>query len=335
MLGDRFSESVSDFRRVTGASLSRRTNVTLPARSRCYKRQRMSRVVLAAALLSVLNGRAQAEAEAPVDPFAHHRFALDEADPVASVPSPAVRDAHPLEFGYFVQDLLDHGQAATKAGNTTAALRYYGALAKAVPERAIGFARLCQLLEKTNQGPAAIVACRTAIGLPGVTVDDYARFVRLVLATPGALAPKDADEVKAVIAHLRAQPDLRTLPSQLQCELATHQADTAALEECTAALAAAAPSDARTISYQWALALQKGDSGEARRLIRKAGDSGMPAGAVKLMTQQTDARFSRWSQRLSDWQFSAPLLVALLAGAASVVALARRRRLSRQSAAQT
>ncbi|HEX3697654.1 MAG TPA: hypothetical protein VH374_19940 [Polyangia bacterium] len=272
----------------------------------------------------------------PADPFAHHQFALNEADPVSSVPSEENRNAHPLQFGYFLQDLLDHGQVAVKAGNTTAALRYYQAVSKAVPDRAVGFSRLGQLLEKTNQPAAAIVACRTAIGLLGVTVDDYTRFVRLVVGAPGALAPHDAVDVKAVIAHLRAQSEVnKTLPDELQCELATRQGDTASLETCTAALAAAAPNDARTISYQWALAIQKGDSGEARQIIRKAIDSGMAPGAVKLMTEQTDARFWRWSQRFRDWQFSAPLLVAVLAAAASVIAVARRRRLARQNAVQT
>jgi hypothetical protein len=264
---------------------------------------------------------------APLDaPFGHARFTLNDADPESSVPPPDARNASPLEFGYYLQEILDKASASTKAGDNVKAVRYYRALAKAVPERALGFSRLCQSLEATAQREAAIAACHSALGLQGVVLDDYVRYVHLILAAPGALAPNDLEEIKAVTTHLKSQPDARIVGYHLQCELATRVADVAALEECTAALAAAAPRDPKTISFQWALALQKGDGAEARNIIRRAAEAGMTAQAVQLMKDRTAEHFALWPRRLADWRFSAPLAVAVFAGAASALAIVRRRR---------
>lgn len=267
---------------------------------------------------------------APDEPFGHARFKLNDADPESSVPPLEARDASPLEFGYYLQEILDKAAAATKAGDSVKTVRYYRALAKAVPERALGFSRLCQSLEATGEREAAIVACHSALGLPGVVIDDYVRYVHLILAAPGILAPRDLEEIKAVTTHLKSQPEAKIVGYHLQCELGTRVADVATLEECTAALTAAAPCDPKTISFQWALALQKGDGAEARNIIRRAAEAGMTAEAVQLMKDRTAEHFSLWPRRLADWRFSAPLAVAVFAASASALAIVRRRRGLRQ-----
>ena len=47
---------------------------------------------------------------------------------------PKQRDGNPLEFGYFVQDLLAKAEIATKKQDHQAAIRYYRALAIGVPD---------------------------------------------------------------------------------------------------------------------------------------------------------------------------------------------------------
>ncbi|MEA2696480.1 MAG: hypothetical protein QOI66_751 [Myxococcales bacterium] len=287
--------------------------------------------ILGAALaVSAVSASFTASAASPVAPldapFGHARFTLNDADPESTVPPLEARNASPLEFGYYLQEILDKASAATKAGDNVKAVRYYRALAKAVPERALGFSRLCQLLEATDQREPAIAACHSALGLQGVVIDDYVRYVHLILAAPGVLAPKDLEEIKAVTTHLKSQPEAKIVGYHLQCELGTRVADVAALEDCTAALAAAAPRDPKTISFQWALALQKGDGAEAGNLIQRATEAGMTAEAVQLMKDRTATRFSLWPRRLTDWRFSAPLAVAVFAAAASALAIVRRRR---------
>ncbi len=271
-----------------------------------------------ATLLVTLGWLAVAGASAPA-PFSHERFRIDDADPASSIPPLQFQNASPLEFGYFLQDLLDRAAAADKGQNQPAAIRYYRAVTKAVPDRAVGFSRLCRVLEATGQREPAIAACRSALGLPGVVVDDSVRFVHLILAASGELTAKDLDDVKAVVAHLRDQPEM-------QCELGTRIADVATLQECTTALAAVAPRDPKTLSFQWALALQKGDESAARALIRRAQDAGMAAEAVQVMRDRTAAVFPGWTRHLADWRFLLPLAVAMAAGWASVMTILRRRR---------
>ena len=157
----------------------------------------------------------------PPAPFVHPRFVLNDADPEASVPPPAQRNANPLQFGYFLQDLLDRAAAATKQGDTAAAIRYHRAIAKAVPERALAFSRLCALYESTGQRQAAIAACRGAVDREGVVIDDYVRYVRLLLGSSGAVAQGDAEEVRAVLAHLRSQPGTGATVDELRRQFAS------------------------------------------------------------------------------------------------------------------
>ena len=132
---------------------------------------------------------------------------IDEEDPEASVPGPDKAKANPIEFGYMIQDFLTRAEAATKEGNHARAVRYYRAVIKAVPDRAIGLARLCESYEKLGDRERAIKACGIALGLEGVRLEDHARYVRLVLGKPGPVADKDREYLLEVLTHLRQQPE--------------------------------------------------------------------------------------------------------------------------------
>ena len=64
---------------------------------------------------------------------------IDENHPERSIPTPEQAMKNPLQMGYLLMDLIARGEAATEIGDHEAAIRYYRAIAKAVPERAVSF----------------------------------------------------------------------------------------------------------------------------------------------------------------------------------------------------
>jgi len=253
-------------------------------------------------------------------------FPIDHANPEASIPSVTARNAKPLEFGYFLQDLVTFAEAAGRAGDHVSEARYYRAFTAAVPDAVAGFSRLCQSLESARQRDDALVACRKALGLGGATLEDHVRFVHLVLAKPGPLGPGEQDDVNAVIAHLRQSPDTRVAASHLQCELGVHLESIPLLAECTATLAAIAPADPKTLTFEWALAVRQGDSARARALIGRARAVGLKGESLARMERATDALEGAWRHRLVDGRaLLATALIALLFVCLGAV-YARRRR---------
>jgi hypothetical protein len=213
---------------------------------------------------------------------------IDDANPASSVPSPQQRDAEPLKFGYFLQELIDRAQRATLAGDHQKAARYYVAIAKAVPDRATGFGKLCEALEAAGMRERALTSCGQALAREGVRVEDFVRFVRLTLAKPGALTEAEVKEADSAVKHLTAQPGAALTGHHLACELATRLEGTDRLERCTAALVAAAPQDPKTVYFQWALAVRRKDRDQARTLVERARATGMGEAGVTKMRQATD-----------------------------------------------
>ena len=120
-------------------------------------------------------------------------FAINERAPESSVPTPKQRDGNPLEFGYFVQDLLAKAEIATKKQDHQAAIRYYRALAIAVPDRATAWSKLCEAYEIVQDRERLIGACKYAMDRAGGTLVDYQRFVRVMVKNPGDLFARGAD----------------------------------------------------------------------------------------------------------------------------------------------
>lgn len=220
-------------------------------------------------------------------------FAIDDADPESSVPTPEQQAKQPLEFGYYIQDLLARAERAEKVGNKDAAVRFYGALTKATPT-AYAPSKLCSALQAAGDLTTARAACRTAITRRGSTADDYIHFVNVVLASHDRLPDLEEKELQAVIDHLAKEAPLGAVTARLRCEVALRFNNTKALEACTAELAKLAPKDPKTVSFQWALALQKHDRTTALQLIDQARGVGMSTEAIDRMeagTQQMSRRF--------------------------------------------
>ena len=290
-------------------------------------RRRAAAPVAVAVLLGIfaLSGLGAGTARAVLTKDHLSDFPIDDKNPEASVPSPDVQVKKPLEFGYFLQDVAAKAEKAAKSGNHAAAARYYGALAKAAPTVAYGPRQTCLQLEAAGDLPQAIKACRTALTGTGANAADFTRFVSLVLASKGPLAPEERTELEAVIAHLRHEAQLGALPTMLRCEVDLRFKDFPALEACTAELAKMAPQDPKTISLQWAVAVQKQDRGEALALIARARSAGMNSDGLARMERATRTMAVRRAG------FLAVLLAAAL-GLAFALIRARREMLRRRLA---
>lgn len=131
------------------------------------------------------------------------KFTVDDEDPLASIPTLEQRNTDPLEFGNFLQDLIARAEGAFREKDFAGAAKYYEALARAVPERAVSFSRLCQSYAGLGKLELAIANCARTVRLDGARVFDHFRFVNLTLQKK-QLSPQDLAEVEASLSHLRS-----------------------------------------------------------------------------------------------------------------------------------
>jgi hypothetical protein len=287
-------------------------------------RQRLSGLGLATLIaLGVRAASAAPEPEAPEVPPAPWQlsksYGVNEENPEANIPSVKSRNKNPLEFGYFLQDLLEGAERARKAGDYGAYVRYYRAVVKAAPERAKGWSKLCEAYEIVNDHARAAQACGQALVRPGVEMQDYVRFVHQSLMKPEPPTPAELKTFNEVLEHLDKQPNIGLTASHLRCEIGVKVGDPRMLETCTAALAKEAPNDPKTVIFQWTLAVQRGQKGEAARLLTQARAMKLPPENLERMEQLTFADRPRWGL----WAGAG---IALLLAAAGGTLLARRKR---------
>jgi hypothetical protein len=129
-------------------------------------------------------------------------FTIDDEHPSNKVPTLEQRNESPLQFGYWLQDMILRGERAAKQKDWPGVIKYYEALARAVPDRAISFSRLCLAYGETGKMEIAAANCGKAIQLGGATVIDHFRFVNDSLAKP-KLLPNEVADLDASITHLR------------------------------------------------------------------------------------------------------------------------------------
>ena len=247
-------------------------------------------------------------------------FPIDETNIEGMVPDKKTRNRNPMEFGYFVQDLLEGAELARKNGEYFLVVAYYRALAKAVPERAKSWSKLCEAYAVVNDHERASKMCATALSLPGVELQDYTRFVRETLLLPGKPSPQLASQLKDVLDHLDKQPNIEAVTSHLRCEVGVTLSDAGMLDKCTAALARLEPNNPKTVVYEWMLAMLRGQTDSAARLLKRAKSMNLPSENIERMQALTGAGSSR---RYIWTGLGAALFVLAAAGALMV---ARRRR---------
>jgi len=251
------------------------------------------------------------------------KWAISDDDPESSIPPEAERNKDPLNFGYWLQDLVFKSERATKRGDKQAAIKLYRAMVKAVPDRAIGYSKLCAAYEAAGERDNAIATCGGALVAEGVTTGDYAAYVRLVLLKPGKLTGKEEENLEGVVKNLVEDPAAHPLSDELECEVASRVGNVKELEQCVAVFVAKAPNEAKTIRYQWALALRHNNVAEARNLVERAKKAGMSEEGLRTMQGAIDgvSHQRRWGMVLA---WIAGGLLAVGAGIAASSLLRRR-----------
>ncbi len=203
------------------------------------------------------------------------KWPIDDNNPQASLPSEKERNKDPLEFGYWLQDLILRAEVYSKHGKHDVAVKLYTTLAMAVPERAVAFTKMCEEYETLGDLEKATASCEAALLRDGLMVKDYERYVRLVLAKPGALTARQTKALDEVLAHMREDPSGRAAAEALDCEVAVRTSNAGELEACVARRAATAPHAPETVSYAWALAVLKGDQAAAATRLDEARAAGI------------------------------------------------------------
>lgn len=260
-----------------------------------------------------------AEPAEPEVPVAGHlsKFKIDDKDPSSSVPTIEQRDHDPLEYGYFIMDLGDHAEWALAKGDHLAAAGFYRALAKAVPDAAVGFVKACEQYELAGDKDKAQEFCAAALTLKGVTVADYSHYARLALRRKN-LRPTDIANLDGVIKHLEADPASRSVGLDIECTLGAREGDQARLEHCVPQLTGIDSKNPKTLFYQWALAIKKKDFGAAERILARTKEwAGAPPGQVQQMEQVTLEAMPAWRKSLRsfrDWRVGASFALVVVAG---------------------
>lgn len=210
-------------------------------------------------------------------------FPIDDTNPEASIPSLAQQNEKPLQFGYFLQDLAAKVERAKKNHDIPAQIRYYRAIAKAAPGSPYGARKLCDVLQEAGDIDGAIVACRTATAIEGTTVGDFRHLIDVILSKPDPLSADLRSEAYAAIEHIEKEAQLGSLTDVIRCDAALRFQDWGTLDVCARRLGRSAPDDAKTVSFQWALAVHAHDEQKAEALVDRARQLGMEAAGLRKM----------------------------------------------------
>jgi len=255
----------------------------------------------------------------------HHlsRFPVDLQNPEQHIPSIAERNAEPMQFGYWLQDVAATGLLESRLGDHAGAVKFFSALAQVVPEQATAFVHLCKEYEALGDVPKAINACGDVLMRAGAHVNDYMHFVTLVLSQPGDLSAKEIAALQNVVKFMKEDPASHDVASEVECQVATRTSNVAQLTECVAVLSKQSPDDAKTLSYAWALAVEKGHFDAAADLLARLKTAGVPQETIDRMEKRIAFRRTRWIEK------AALVLVAvagLIAGLVLAMRYVRRRR---------
>jgi tetratricopeptide (TPR) repeat protein len=280
---------------------------------------------LALSVTLAFSATARAEAPEPRPPVAGSlsQWAINDEDPVASVPTHAQRDANPLEYGYFIMDLSDRADRALQRGDHASAVKYWLAVAKAVPDKSVGYTKACESYEALGAWEQAVGACKAALQRDGVLVKDYARFVTLVLQKKTPLEMAEIQDLDKLLDRLRRMEEGRKVVDELNCDIGVRIGSAERLETCTHALAESAPEHPRTIYFQWSLALIQKRYDDARQLIERAKAAGTSPERLQQMEKATTAASSVWHRMKRRWPLAAFGALVFAAGLALAVRAVR------------
>jgi hypothetical protein len=295
------------------------------AKAGCAGRTAASWLQSAFVILALLAATIGTAAAAPGD--LSTKYPINEDNPVAGLPTPEQREADPLEFGYLLQDLISRAEGAHTKKDWSGSVKYYEALARMVPERAIAFSRLCSGYANLGKIEIAAANCGKALRLGGARVMDHFKFVNLTLQKQN-LTARDVSEVEASLAHLREhlapkaaaeapvsseQSALDTLEKQaaakdspptqtlvvdvavLGCKLAVRLRDEKRIDDCLAGLESVGASPKVRLPFEWAKAIVTNDRARAAQVVVTAKSLGFPEAAIESMRAEQTRTFEAGS----------------------------------------
>lgn len=243
------------------------------------------------------------------------RFPVDHDNPEGKIPTEAERNKEPLDFGYFLQDLASEGAYAEKKGDYATAVKYWRALAKAVPDTASGFRRACRAYEHLKDRIHGLDYCGSTLNLQGAELEDYVHYGNLMLMKTTPLDAGELSDFANTIKHLREQPSdgAKFVAETLSCELGVAQEDAKRLEDCTQALEKMKPGDPQTLSFEWSLAMYRHDYSGARELTARLKAANYNPALVARMETSIQAESRWWKRFTNDWRYQGGLAAIVLA----------------------
>lgn len=243
------------------------------------------------------------------------RFPINDDDPTLGVPTPAQRDADPLEFGYWLQDMVQRAEVPFQEGKWAEAVKYYEAIGVALPDVALNFSKLCTAYENLGDLAKAESNCWAGLQLPGSKVSSYYQYLRLAISmlpetAPGAAKDARLARVTQTLDHLRSSaPQVKDsmaaeraalqqagekldkdgafMPFELQvellaCQLGVALNDIERLTACVKGLPAAGSTRQSMLPFEWALLRNKGASAEeVNALLADARKVGLPEKVIE------------------------------------------------------
>jgi tetratricopeptide (TPR) repeat protein len=143
------------------------------------------------------------------------RWRVNDDDPSAVIPSEAERNQDPLQFGYWLQDMLSRAEGAYESGDWKTVIKYYDALRQAVPQQIKSSQRICKAYRRLGEPEKALEHCQRALTMQGAIVQDHLAYLDALLEKP-ALSPVDVDEAQASLQHMREHAALnpQALPGE-------------------------------------------------------------------------------------------------------------------------
>lgn len=267
------------------------------------------------------------------DPI-QNSITINDDDPESSIPSFEAAMKNPLQMGYFLMALSERADRASQRGDHAKEAKYYRAMTKAVPERAIGYRRACAAHDLAGEHVKAIEMCRAALGASGITVQDHLQFLTVLLKKPQPLKPSEIEDADAVVARLGGELKLnqdeagRKIVAEAKCQIGAKLEDVARLTACAEHVRELRLEPAKVLTYEWALAIAQGDPNGAQRVVDKAKQVGLPAAALQAM--QRGVAKASGSPNHSSFMFKQwwPILVGFLAIFALYFVKTRRSRLT-------
>jgi hypothetical protein len=270
---------------------------------------------------------AAADLDAPSRPLGQlsTQFPIDLKNPLAGIPSIEQRNKSPVQFGYWLMDMSVLADNAMKKGDYANAAKYFEAIVVAVPDRGIGYSKLCRAYVELGNREKALRPCRTALGHESASVDDHLRYAHLLASGEGKLTPQEIGDIDAQVKHL-LDKKLEAPAHRIACEAAVKLDDEKRLEACTAGLVRVAPDDLGTVSFQWALAIRKGRFAEADELVARARELGMTDEGIVKMQAGAQSMKPMWRLVLDNFRYVVASLLFSFAGLVLFVTWRRTKR---------